>query len=60
LFHRGVDYPTNLPFDEVEIQVDAVNFYTDVNETEYLAWVRLLEAEPDWDIKQVIIQGWGS
>jgi hypothetical protein len=34
-----------------------MNFYTDVNETEYLAWVRLRETEIPWDIKQVVIEG---
>lgn len=60
LFIRGVDYPEYIPFDEIEIQVDLVRYYTDVDETEYIAWVRVSEVEEDFDIKSIIIEGYGG
>lgn len=34
-FYRGKDYPDSIPFDEIELTVDAVYRYTDTEETGY-------------------------
>ena len=55
-FYRGIDYKWDIPFQEIELTVDAVYIYTDTKETGYNFVFRVIENEKDMQIKGTTIE----
>jgi len=54
-FYRGVDYPEEIPFDEIEITAEFISKYIDTNETEYYFFARVKESSDDFNINSMTI-----
>src|SRR3990167_487195 len=55
IFLRGRDYPSNIPFEEVELQVQGIRYFSDINQTDFVAFVRVRENEEDFYISSIIL-----
>jgi len=55
VFYRGKDYPSNVPFNEIEVTTNQVEQYIDTNETVYYTRIRVSEDHALLNIKSVQI-----
>ena len=55
-FFRGKDYPQSIPFQEIELTVDAVYFYKDTEEVGYNFIFRIMEDQEPLNIQEVNIK----
>lgn len=55
IFIRGRDYPLDLPFGEIELQVNRIRHFSDNNQTDFFAFVRVRESQEEFNIISIIL-----